>query len=346
MNEKNCKKFPAIHAAAFGTCIPGFKSEIPPFRFRIFLESPQPSADEKVHRLVTVIVVCYKNTNTLFKTLDSILEQDYLQIQLIVSDDASADFQVEQIKRYIDEHKYSNITDTLVRANTQNLGIVKHLNKILEFITGEYIKLIPPGDTFQRTSSLAEMVKAINNCGVLVSPVLAHGRSVKYLTPSKKTIKKLSTSTELEVMLYARNEINIIGTLFRSELIRQQIFDENYYLLEDWPLWLKLSRQGVRFKFSENIYCEYALGGISTSGRNVQLRSDIIRLFEREILPNLGNCCHKVCRETIFEYRKNVLRQGTGKLQKLLFVAKYLDVIIRRKTEYYCGFVIKKNKNS
>jgi len=270
--------------------------------------------------IVTVLVACYKNNDPLWKTLDSILRQDYLNIQLIISDDASGSFDLEKVRKYC-----SGKVETIVNENSQNLGTVRHLNMLLQLVEGMYIKLLSPGDTFLRTGSLGEMVEAIGDADVLVSPALANTGKVKYLSPSIKTIIRLKNTRCLEHELYARNDINMIGTMFRFDGITK--FVEEYFLIEDWPLWLRLARQGKKFEFRETAYCAYALGGISTSGGNEKFNADVIKLYETEILPKINDCTHRIQREARFEYEKKLHGRH---VTKALLCIKYPEVSTRR----------------
>ena len=81
--------------------------------------------------LVTVIIFSYNNLKYLRQAIDSVLMQDYEQIQLIVSDDGSAHFDLQAVRQYIERKKRDNIKEYLVRTNGRNLGTVRQLNRAL-----------------------------------------------------------------------------------------------------------------------------------------------------------------------------------------------------------------------
>jgi len=278
--------------------------------------------------MVTIIIICYKNIADLWMTLDSILEQNYKNIQLIISDDASEEFDLDAVREYAG--KCENL---VINANKSNLGTVQHLNKILQFVNGEYIKLISPGDKFVGKNSLSNMVKSIGTGNILVSPTLAYGKKIQYLNPSRQSFKRLKTNTL--AALYTRNEINIIGTIFRSDLILSNGFNNNYRIIEDYPFVLQLAKDDVEFVFDDNVYCYYKLGGVSTSGGNEQFRVDLINLYENEILP----FCKK--RDTVFEYKKHIAMQRRKKAEIAEVVVKYADLVLKSKIEYFSNL---KNK--
>ena len=51
--------------------------------------------------LVSIIALCYNHASYLEETLDSIIEQTYPNIQLIILDDCSSDNSVELINAWI-----------------------------------------------------------------------------------------------------------------------------------------------------------------------------------------------------------------------------------------------------
>ena len=55
--------------------------------------------------LVSVGVLVYKNFHYIKDVINSILEQDYPNIELIISDDGSPDFCAKEIENYIYGHK-------------------------------------------------------------------------------------------------------------------------------------------------------------------------------------------------------------------------------------------------
>ena len=51
-----------------------------------------------MRELVAVIVLSYKNVKGIYDTLDSVLSQDYENIEIIISDDATPNFCEEEAK--------------------------------------------------------------------------------------------------------------------------------------------------------------------------------------------------------------------------------------------------------
>ncbi|MDE6302519.1 MAG: glycosyltransferase [Clostridia bacterium] len=66
---------------------------------------------------VSVLLISYDNFKYIFEALDSIFRQTYSNIQLIISDDASSDFDVKKLNKYLKNHRTPNISEIIVNVN-------------------------------------------------------------------------------------------------------------------------------------------------------------------------------------------------------------------------------------
>lgn len=64
--------------------------------------------------LVSIIVLTYLQRHILNDCIDSILSQDYPNIELIICDDCSADFDCDEVYQYIEQNKKSNISNIVI----------------------------------------------------------------------------------------------------------------------------------------------------------------------------------------------------------------------------------------
>jgi glycosyltransferase involved in cell wall biosynthesis len=84
--------------------------------------------------LVTIICVCYNQARFVEAALDSVINQTYNDIELIVIDDGSTDGSPKIIKRWIANHP-----ETTLLINATNLGYCKTFNKAYKISKGEYV---------------------------------------------------------------------------------------------------------------------------------------------------------------------------------------------------------------
>ena len=87
--------------------------------------------------LFSLIILCYRKFEHLYTAIDSALLQNYPNIELIISDDGSAEFPRSDIETYISKQKSENITNVLVRQEEVNCGTVRHLNQAIAAAQGD-----------------------------------------------------------------------------------------------------------------------------------------------------------------------------------------------------------------
>ncbi len=100
--------------------------------------------------LVSVIVYTYHSSKTIIETLDSIYQQTYKKIELIVSDDASSDNTVKLVKDWIDKNRGRFVRSEL-KINSVNMGITKHFMKGISYANGKWIKILAGDDMLLET---------------------------------------------------------------------------------------------------------------------------------------------------------------------------------------------------
>lgn len=278
--------------------------------------------------LVSVIVLSYGPGKYYQRTLLSVLAQTYPAIDLIVSDDGSSTFQVEETESFIRQNMGSNVKRLLVRKNEHNLGIPKHDNLAASLAKGKYIKFIADGDMFCTEHSLCELYEFACNHQewIITSPCIICNEDMTvdyYQHPSAGRIKRLNQQplVSLYEALVINNFISAVGCIFRREFFEQGGFDERYRYLEDWPTWLKTIRNGERIPCSDIPAERYALSGISSSYTNAfespRLKHDLIQCYDKEILPYF--CKMNPWVRYFVEYKYQLLTAETNKLQKIKF---------------------------
>lgn len=248
---------------------------------------------DKKNTEVAVIVLTYGDYRWLDATLASVAKQSYPIRTVIVSDDgANGVFPIRLREKY---------PGVLFRRNVKNIGTVAHMNLTAALTDTPYIKFLSAGDAFSSPSSLASlMCFATNN----LFPVVASQATVcdetlqkkLYSFPGNRAKYIITADTARQFKTLAKsNIISAAGTLFhRSFFLKFGGFDEAYHFLEDWPTWLRITRQGVRIPFLNQVTCAYGIGGgISSEGIDAyaseRLRADMKLCYEKEILPYLGS---------------------------------------------------------
>lgn len=99
---------------------------------------------------VSIITVCYNAENTIERTINSVLSQNYTKIEYIVIDGASSDNTIQIINKYIDK--------IAIFKSEKDKGIYDAMNKGLDLATGDLIGFLNADDYFAQRTSITRMI--------------------------------------------------------------------------------------------------------------------------------------------------------------------------------------------
>ena len=88
---------------------------------------------------VSILMPMYNSEKYIKESINSILNQEYKNFELIIVDDGSIDSSIEIVKEYNDSR-------IKLYENIENKGLPYTRNKLLSLATGEYIALFDSDD--------------------------------------------------------------------------------------------------------------------------------------------------------------------------------------------------------
>ncbi len=225
--------------------------------------------------LFTVGIIAFKQYRYIYECIDSILMQEYPNIEIVICNDCSDDFDCESVKKYIEEKKSSNIKSVIVINNKEHLDTVKNANKVFSLAKGEFVKLHAADDLLYDEKSLSAFCEVFtrDNANIVVGRCKAYDKFGSYQRqyPSQEHFNKIISATPRELFnaLAFTNIIHSPGVCLRRSFYEVLGgFDEKYSIIEDWPMWLKICRLGYKIHHTNHIVVRYRLGGISNSTDN------------------------------------------------------------------------------
>jgi glycosyltransferase involved in cell wall biosynthesis len=107
--------------------------------------------------LISIAICTYNGEKYIEEQLDSIVNQSYPNLEIIVLDDCSTDNTIAIIKA---KYNYPNLK---LYANNCNLGFIKNFEKILPLCNGEYIALADQDDIWHLDKILLQSKLIQNN---------------------------------------------------------------------------------------------------------------------------------------------------------------------------------------
>ncbi len=108
---------------------------------------------------ISICIPQYNRINYLMKSLRSIEQQTYTDIEIIISDDCSTDNTVEQIKELSLNYKFPIIFD----RNKKNLGYDRNYRKSIEMATGDYALVIGNDDSLNKPGHVQFLVDFLHS---------------------------------------------------------------------------------------------------------------------------------------------------------------------------------------
>lgn len=300
--------------------------------------------------LISIIILSYKNYHYIYEALDSVLCQDYPNIEIVISNDGSDDFDKNAVEKYLKINRKNNIKNIIVNNNPKNIGTVKNINKAINLSKGEYIIMFAADDAMYDCRVMSQLSDAFNNLPkkelIVISQVGMYDLKLKKLIQpflSKEDIKRVKTLTpqKLFAEMSTRCIVPGCGICYKREIFKKYgFFDEKYVLVEDFSYALKLSRLGVRYNYVDIISVKHRDGGISHGNiigetqKSKQYELDIINIFKNEVFPyiNLLNSKQKkIFLDTYEDHKwrysyKYKFLNGT-KLEKKKFILKNFKTI-------------------
>ncbi|HMO33816.1 MAG TPA: glycosyltransferase [Lacibacter sp.] len=240
--------------------------------------------------LVSVIIATYNSSAFILEALESVKEQTYSPIELIVTDDGSRDQTVAICRSWMDAHQ-NRFHKAMVVTTPVNTGTCQNLNRALEQAGGEWLKFFAGDDKLYPTC-LEQFVAATREHPggeVFFCNQLVNGASTP-VSSELRTFFNLEAPEQYRQLL--KNSILPAACNFLKHTAVTQVraFDVEYRLFDDYPFFVKLLKQGHRFYHVDQPLVYYRIHENNVSHRqeiNPVYFNDIRLFFERVYLKEL-----------------------------------------------------------
>lgn len=240
-----------------------------------------------------MLVLTYNtNLDKLFLTLQSIMQQEFNEFEIIVSDDGSADNKYTEIEAYFKKNDFSNYR---LVDNKQNQGTVKNILSGLQHVTGKYVKLIGAGDTFYDEHVMEKVYEFMEQNEYECCFGLIQG----YQVDQQKKVEKLPYWHPFDIEAYRKNgkedritknlvlySDNICGAAicYRKDFCIEYMNRIQQEVLYEEDIFQVLSAvEGRPIHLYDNYMIWYEIGeGVSTKKRSKfeeLLRQDVERFY-------------------------------------------------------------------
>ncbi|MVM36027.1 glycosyltransferase [Spirosoma sp. HMF4905] len=204
---------------------------------------------------VTVIFICYNHQNYVVKALQSVIEQDYPTIELIVIDNGSTDHSVERINDFIQLYPTIRFIQ-----NEVNLGLNRAFNQGLALARGSYIIDLSADDVLlpsRITKQVAAFEQLPDDYGVVFSNAAyidANGQETGYHYAIDRKGHSCVTVPTGAVFKYILEAYFICTPtmMMRRDVLHELGGYDEMLSYEDFDFWVRSSRH-YRYAYLDEV---------------------------------------------------------------------------------------------
>lgn len=231
--------------------------------------------------LVSVAVVTYNQKDFLRECIESVLAQDYPNLEIVVADDGSTDGTREMLHEYAS----AGAGRFVLRLSPTNRGITANQNLALSACTGKYISWMA-GDDLMLPGKLSKQVQFLED-----NPdfsICYHDLDV-FESSTGQTIKRYSDvdkprNGDVRTLIRYGAFNGAVSNMVRAESQPPHGFDERVSIASDWLYWVECLWSGGKIGYINEV-----LGRHRRHENNVT-SSSIRNPSIREILDHLISC--------------------------------------------------------
>jgi len=244
--------------------------------------------------LVSVIVVTYNSSNHILETLESIKNQTYTNLEIIITDDCSTDRTISITNNWLESNKKIKKV-TKVITSSKNTGTPENCNRGFEFASGKWVKTISGDDTLE-INCIEKFVDFTNynECEIIFSKInlIKGNRKIKNI--SNTSFFNLNAKDQLKKILSNDSYLFAPAVFIKKDLIsRLGGFNSKYKIIEDLPFWIKSAQNGTTFFLINDHLVNYRINesnvskSNSTRFINMKFYNEYKIIFKELILPEL-----------------------------------------------------------
>ena len=184
---------------------------------------------------ITVVTVTYNSVNEIRKTILSVINQTYLDIEYIIIDGGSTDGTLKIIKDF--DKKIS------ILISEPDKGIYDAMNKGIDLASGDYLIFMNSGDVFASENVISDIIEKIEERDDVIYGNIVRHTSVMDYIDYPKPLDFFSKGMPLDHQ----------AVFVRSCLLKDNKFSLTYKIISDFVQLRKLYTEGYNYKYINEI---------------------------------------------------------------------------------------------
>lgn len=228
---------------------------------------------------VSIIMGVFNGENRVGNAIESILNQDYDNFELIICDDCSTDNTLNILKKYEMQDKRIKVIQ-----NDKNKQLAYTLNHCLEYVTGDFVARMDDDD-FSHSNRLRKEIEFLKN-----NPKYALVGAGRNMVDSTGIWAKENGMGEVSKLDVLKGRTFVHPTvMIRTNILRKlngYVDSKKCFRVEDLDLWMRLYNAGYIGYNLEDILLDYFEDPNSMKRRKYRYRINEFQL-KRKYYKNL-----------------------------------------------------------
>lgn len=229
--------------------------------------------------LVSIVIPCYNHEQFVQDCIQSVIDQTYENIELIIIDDGSKDNSVLKIQEMVE--KCQNRFKRFEFRYRPNKGLSATLNEAIDWCCGKYFSAIASDDMLLEEKTKTQLDYMENN-----SNSVAVFGGVHIIDSENKVIRTIIDEqkkyTFNEILMHQHNLPAPTAFIKKESLIKVGKYDPEIRI-EDWYMWLKISKIG------EIVYLPKAFSYYRDHQDNTTKKNNIMNVERFKVISNFSN---------------------------------------------------------
>ena len=191
--------------------------------------------------LVTVICISYNHANFVKQALNSVINQSYPNIELIITDDCSSDNSKTVIEGWLEKHP-----NILFLPNETNLGNTKTFNNAIKHAKGSYFIDLAADDMLLPNCIQLQIETFQNsnytNLGIVYANINLIDEKDNFISIYYNEEEKPESGDIYEMVISRSTKICSVASMIKKEVFEKVGYYDTTLAYEDLDLWIRASR--------------------------------------------------------------------------------------------------------
>lgn len=229
--------------------------------------------------LVTIAVVTYNSSQTILETLESVKEQTYKNIELIISDDCSSDNTTDICQKWLQKNAIFFQTCKLLKYSIIT-GVAENCNRAYRESNGKWIMFVAGDDAllpncildYINFSSQHPQMKICQSIGRMYKTNLLESSYIgNYIHPKHNLFYQHPNNTnwQYKVLLHW-NPVAAPSVIINANIFKEIGMFNPDLPFEDWPFWLQATKANTYIFFMPTETIKYRIQPKSITNHNIK----------------------------------------------------------------------------